>query len=111
METFMTHTHKHHIFTAIMIAILVLASGVRFYNLGTQSFWYDEGVAYGHSQRTLLELIPRLQNNVHVPAYFGSLAIWEDFTASSEFALRAYSVLWSVVSVAAVYALGKHLFS
>lgn len=94
-----------------MIAVLILAAGLRFYNLGTQSFWYDEGVAYGHSQRNLLELIPRLQNNVHVPAYFGSLAIWEDFSGSSEFALRAYSVLWSVLSVSGVYALGKRLFS
>ena len=107
----MNHTQKHHIFLAIMIAVLILAAGVRFYNLGAQSFWYDEGVAYGHSQRNLFELIPRLQNNVHVPAYFGSLALWEDFTGSSEFALRAYSVLWSILSVAATYALGKRLFS
>jgi len=98
-------------FLALIVLILLLAAGVRLHNLEVQSFWYDEGVAYGHSQRGLLELIPRLQNNVHVPAYFGSLAIWEDFTGSTEFALRAYSVLWSVVSVAAAYALGKRLFA
>lgn len=98
-------------FLALIVLILLLAAGVRFHNLEVQSFWYDEGVAYGHSQRGLLELIPRLQSNVHVPAYFGSLAIWEDFTGSSEFALRAYSVLWSIISVAAAYALGKRLFA
>jgi mannosyltransferase len=93
----------------LMLLILLLAAALRVYNLGAQSFWYDEGVAFGHSQRSLGEMIPRLQNNVHVPAYFGSLAVWEDATGSSEFALRYYSVLWSVISVAATYALGKRL--
>lgn len=93
-----------------MLVILLLATGVRFYNLDVQSLWYDEGVAFGHSQRTLWQMIPRLQNNVHVPAYFGSLALYEDVVGSSEFGLRSYSVLWSILSVAAVYALGKRLF-
>lgn len=100
---------KKHLPFLLLILILLLAAGLRVYNLGAQSFWYDEGVAYGHSQRSLFEMIPRLQNNVHVPAYFGSLALWEDATGSSEFALRYYSVLWSMISVAATYALGKRL--
>ena len=55
-------------------------------------------------------MIPRLQNNVHVPAYFGSLALYENFVGSTEFGLRSYSVLWSIISVATVYAIGKRLF-
>jgi len=94
----------------LIILILLIATAARFYNLGTQSLWYDEGVAYGHSQRNLLEMIPRLQNNVHVPAYFGSLSLYENFVGSTEFGLRSYSALWSIISVAAVYALGKRLF-
>lgn len=94
-----------------MLLIVLIAAGVRLHLLGAQSLWYDEGVAYGHSQRTLFELIPALQNNVHVPAYFGSLALWEDLVGASEFGLRAYSALWSILSVAATYALGKRLFS
>ncbi|MGB1287036.1 MAG: glycosyltransferase family 39 protein, partial [Aggregatilineales bacterium] len=95
----------------LMLVILLLAAAVRFHHLDAQSFWYDEGVAFGHSQRTLAELIPALQNNVHVPAYFGLLAFYEDFVGSSEFALRSLSVLWSVLSVALTFALGKKLFS
>lgn len=94
----------------LILLILLLATAVRFYNLGAQSFWYDEGVAFGHSQRSLFEMIPRLQNNVHVPAYFGSLSLYENFVGSTEFGLRSYSVLWSIIAVAAVYALGKRLF-
>lgn len=103
-------TSRHLLPIFLMTIILLIAAAVRFHEIEAQSFWYDEGVAYGHSQRSLAELLPRLRNNVHVPAYFGSLAIWEDFTGSTEFALRGYSALWSIISVAAAYALAKRLF-
>ena len=103
-------TTKYVLPICLMLIILLLASAVRFYNLGGQSLWYDEGVAYGHSQRSLAEMIPRLQNNVHVPAYFGSLALYEDLVGYTEFGLRSYSVLWSIIGIAGVYALGKRLF-
>lgn len=94
----------------LMLAILLLAAAARFHHLETQSFWYDEGVTYGHSQRPLSELISALQTNVHVPAYFGLLAFYEDFAGSSEFALRSLSVFFSLISIAFAYALGKRLY-
>ena len=100
--------HAHYV--ALAIVILLLASAVRFHRLGAQSLWYDEGVAYAHSLRTLPELIPLLQNNVHVPAYFTLLGWWQDLTGSSEFALRLLSALFSILGVAWTYALGARLF-
>ena len=95
---------------ALILALLLLASALRFHRLDAQSLWYDEGVAYAHSLRTLPELIPHLQRNVHVPAYFTLLGWWQDLTGSSEFALRALSALFSVASIAWTYALGRRLF-
>jgi len=107
----MTQIHrKKTIFTLTSLIIVLIATAVRFHNLGTQSLWYDEGVAYTHSLRTLPELMPLLQRNVHVPAYFGLLGLWQDVTGSSEFALRMLSALFSILSVAWTYALGKRLF-
>jgi uncharacterized membrane protein len=100
----------HWRWALFVLAILLVAYGVRVHQLGAQSLWYDEGVAYGHSQRALLDMLPLLQRNVHVPAYFWSLAVWEDVAGSSEFALRYLSVMFSVVSVALAYALGKRLY-
>ena len=94
----------------LILALLLIATAARFHNLGTQSLWYDEGVAYGHSQRTLAEMIPMLKRNVHVPAYFGSLALYEDFVGSSEFGLRSLSAFFSILSVALAYTLGRRLF-
>lgn len=94
----------------LMLALLVLASALRFHRLGEQSLWYDEGVAYNHALRTLPELIPLLQRNVHVPVYFTLLGLWEDVAGASEFALRSLSVFFSLLSVALIYALGARLF-
>ena len=95
---------------ALMVALLLLSAALRFHRLGAQSLWYDEGVAYAHSLRSLPELIPHLQRNVHLPAYFTLLGWWQDWTGSSEFALRSLSALFSIVSIAWTYALGARLF-
>lgn len=93
-----------------LLLVLIVAYGVRVHLLGAQSLWYDEGVAYGHSQRNLLDMIPLLQRNVHVPGYFWALAVWEDVAGASEFSLRYLSVMFSMISVAFTYALGKQLY-
>lgn len=102
--------NKKTLFLGLALVIIWVAMAVRIHNLGTQSLWYDEGVAYTHALRTLPELVPLLQRNVHVPAYFGVLGLWEDVTGASEFSLRALSMFFSVLSVAWTYALGKRLF-
>ena len=101
---------RHVLPLLLMLALLVLASAVRFHRLGEQSLWYDEGVAYNHALRALPELIPLLQRNVHVPAYFTLLGLWEDVAGASEFALRSLSAFFSLLSVALTYALGSRLF-
>jgi len=105
----MTDGERKALILALVILALLLGAAFRFHRLGAQSLWYDEGVAYAHSTRTLPELIPLLQPNVHVPAYFTALGWWQDLTGSSEFALRSLSALLSVISVAWAYALGARL--
>ena len=94
---------------ALILAILLLASALRFHRLGEQSLWYDEGVSYARSLRTLPELIPQLQRDVHVPVYVTLLGWWQRLAGVSEFALRALSALFSITSVAWTYALGRRL--
>ena len=101
---------RRRLFLSLVIIILLLAAAARFHRLGAQSLWYDEGVAYAHSTRTLPELISHLQTNVHVPAYFTLLGWWRDLTGASEFALRMLSALFSVIGVAFAYGLGARLF-
>ena len=94
----------------LMLAVLLLAAAVRFHRLDAQSLWYDEGITAAHTARSLPELIPLLQVNVHTPAYFVLLAGWTDLAGDSEFALRLPSALFSILSVALAYALGVRLY-
>ncbi len=94
----------------LMLALLMLAAAVRFHRLDAQSLWYDEGITAAHTARSLPELIPLLQVNVHTPAYFVLLAGWTDVAGNSEFALRLPSALFSILSVALAYALGVRLY-
>lgn len=102
--------HRRHLFVSLAIIILLLAAAARFHRLGAQSLWYDEGVAYAHSTRSLPELISHLQTNVHVPAYFTLLGWWRDLAGASEFALRMLSALFGIIGVAFAYGLGARLF-
>ena len=101
---------QKRLFVWLALVVLLLAAAVRFHQLGAQSLWYDEGVAYAHARRSLPELIPLLQRNVHVPAYFALLGLWEDIAGASELSLRILSAFFSIISVAWAYALGKRLF-
>ena len=98
------------VFVWLALAILLLAAAARFHRLGEQSLWVDEGIAYAHSLRSLPELIPLLQRNVHAPAYFALLGLWEDAAGASELSLRILSAFFSIISAAWAYALGKRLF-
>lgn len=93
-----------------MLAIVLMAGLFRWHMLGAQSLWYDEGASFGQSQRGVLDVVANVRNNVHMPLYFVSLALWEDLTGSSEFSLRALSVLFSLVSLSFSYAIGRRLY-
>ncbi len=95
---------------ALLLLLLLLAASLRFHRLGAQSLWYDEGITAAHTARSLQELLPLLQVNVHTPAYFVLLAGWTDVAGDSEFALRLPSALFSILSVAFVYSLGARLY-
>lgn len=95
---------------SVMIAVLLLASAVRFHNLGIQSLWHDEGNSYVQATRSLPEIARNAARDIHPPGYYWSLAIWRSFTGETEFALRALSALASVITVAVTYRLGVRLF-
>jgi uncharacterized membrane protein len=88
--------------TAIVIAIAVLAIGVRLFQLGTPNFWYDEAASLSYA-RDLSRF------DVHPPTYYVTLAAVLPFS-TSEFALRLSSMIAGLAAVAVVYYIGRDLF-
>ncbi len=96
---------------ALSICIVFLAAALRFHHLGTQSLWNDEGNAYVQATRSFADIASNAARDIHPPGYYWLLAIWRNFTGDSEVALRTFSTLASILSVAFTFAIGKRLFN
>lgn len=94
----------------LLVLILVLAAGLRFFKLDDQSFWNDEGNSARIAERTLPKIVEGAAGDIHPPGYYITLAGWRVLVGQSEFALRALSVFFSILTTALVYAIGSRLF-
>jgi mannosyltransferase len=94
-------------------AIAVVAAGLRFYQLGRLSFWYDEVVTMrlarsgnpGGLVGRLFEI-----DATRAPLHPLLLQIWLRCFGTSEFAARSFSVLCGIATVVLVYQIGRAAF-
>ncbi len=94
-----------------LIAALLLAFALRLFLLPSQSLRGDEAygvLAAGQGWAGLAHVLAT--SDPHPPLYYALLSLWLPLAGYSEFALRFFSVLPSVLLVAVVYALGRQLF-
>lgn len=94
-----------------LVAVVLLAFGVRIHLLGAQSFWNDEGNSYVQATRDLATIAENAARDIHPPLYYWLLAFWRLIGGESEFALRLLSALAGTITVAAVFAAARRLFS
>ncbi|MBN2469298.1 MAG: glycosyltransferase family 39 protein [Anaerolineae bacterium] len=95
---------------ALMVALLLLAAGLRFHRLDAQSLWNDEGASYAMTQRPASAIISNAAADIHPPGYYLLLKGWTALSGTSELALRALSAFASVITVALTGALGRRLY-
>ncbi|WP_293082221.1 MULTISPECIES: glycosyltransferase family 39 protein [unclassified Moorena] len=84
--------------------ILLVATGLYLYQLGTESLWYDELFSINKTQSGI-SLPPK---NLTRPFYFMILYIWMQFSTSTVW-LRGLSVIFGLGSVFLIYLLGRRL--
>lgn len=94
----------------LLVAIFLLAAGVRFHRIEAQSFWNDEGNSARIAERPIALIIEGAAGDIHPPGYYLLLAGWRALAGQSEFALRMLSALAGVLTVAVVFRLGSDLF-
>ncbi len=106
----------------LLILILLLGASARFYKLGSESFWLDEGATaltlkkndtmqiFGSILRDG-KILPDYYSYTHsLPLYYTILSIWADLFGMTEFSLRAFSALLGSLSLIAVFYLSRYLF-
>lgn len=96
-----------------LAAILAVAAGLRGYQLGRASFWYDEVVtmrlARAGSPAALIDLLFRI-DATRAPLHPLLLEGWIGFFGASEAAARASSVLCGLATVWLVFEIGRSAF-
>lgn len=92
-----------------IVLILMAATLLRFHDIDAQSLWHDEGNSLRLAERTIPDLIEATSRDIHAPGYYLILKGWITTSGSSELSLRVLSAFWSIITVAATYALAKLL--
>jgi 4-amino-4-deoxy-L-arabinose transferase-like glycosyltransferase len=99
--------------TALILAgITVAAAVLRFWGLGHQSFWYDEGLTVmevHYSLGRMLGLLPHIESNP--PVYYTLVWAWTRIFGFGEAGFRSLSAVAGVATVPALYGVGAKLVS
>ncbi|MGB4872356.1 MAG: hypothetical protein WBP47_20040 [Candidatus Promineifilaceae bacterium] len=93
---------------ALVVVLLWLAMGLRFHNLGAQSFWNDEGNSARLSERTIQLIIEGTASDIHPPLYYLLLRGWRELFGDSEFGLRSLSAFAGLLVVPLAMALARN---
>jgi hypothetical protein len=89
----------------LAVAIVGFAYLARMVNITAQNLWIDEGFTWFLTQQP--DLLRVLKTDVHPPLYFAAVSLWVRLVGTSELALRFFSVLPSVLSVACMIPLAR----
>jgi mannosyltransferase len=93
-----------------LILCLWPAGWLRFYQLGAQSYWNDEGISLGLAGRDVPTILSSAAADIHPPGYYLLLKAWHGLMGDTEFGLRAFSALSGLVLVSLLYRLGRVYF-
>ncbi|HNS01090.1 MAG TPA: glycosyltransferase family 39 protein [Anaerolineae bacterium] len=96
--------------TVLLWLIVLLAAALRFFRIGYQSLWADEGNSAAMAGRSLAEISARAAADIHPPGYYWLLNLWTRIFGDSEAALRSLSALWGILLVWLVYQIVSRLF-
>jgi uncharacterized membrane protein len=88
-----------------LLAMMLAAFALRVYHIDAMSFWSDEGISVIRARNDLGALLAALPLE-HMPLYFVGLHVWMQVTGEGDFAVRFFSLLFSVMAVPLVYDLG-----
>src|SRR5258707_9217507 len=99
--------YKHTLMAATLI--LLLAFTLRVAQIGAKTVWWDEAWSVWTAQQTFAQTTEITARDVHPPLYQWLLHVWVRIAGISEFAARYLSLLWGLLTVAAVYALARRL--
>ncbi len=97
------------LFLNTTVLLLLIATGLRAWQLDAQSLWFDEGFSWhAATQPSLAAVVDGDPTNP--PLYYLLLHVWIRLTGDSEFGLRVFSLLQGILLLAGIGALARRWF-
>jgi 4-amino-4-deoxy-L-arabinose transferase-like glycosyltransferase len=94
----------------VLVAVVVIAAVLRFWDLGAQSLWYDEWLTTEATSGGLSDVFRHAANREGIPpTYFLLMWGWEGAFGDGETALRTFSALVGIATVPVAYAIAHEL--
>src|SRR5512138_3592537 len=91
-----------------LLAITLAGAWFRFYQIGQQPLWSDEALSVWMGQHTIADIIRlTIQLDQSPPLYYTLLHLWMRIGGSGEAWVRALSALFGILTILAIYSLGK----
>ena len=89
--------------------MLIVAAGValRFYRLGVQSLWFDEGYSHWLSSLPVGRLVEAVRHDFSPPGYFVMLSQWMRAFGDSEWAMRSLSAVLGSAALVLVWLMAR----
>jgi hypothetical protein len=94
-----------------LVAIVLLAFGLRLYGLGAGSLWYDETVSVHLAGKSLPALIAHTAGDIHPPGYYLLLHAWTRVAGNGGLAAAFPSLVFGMLLVVLAYWTGERVFS
>jgi mannosyltransferase len=91
----------------VVVIVLAVAAAIRFYRIGENSLWIDEGFSLWASRLPLREMWTVMSSDVHPPVYIAMLRGWSAVFGDTETALRSLSALAGVICAAVIFFAGR----
>ncbi len=102
---------RQDIWVIILLAIMLLAFGLRMAQVANLRMWGDEGFSVYSANRDLYAITFEGKDvDPHPPLYYYLLHYWLPLGGYSELAIRFFSVVFGTATVALIYAIGKKMF-
>jgi len=97
----------------ILILILLLGSALRLYDLGKESFWFDEITSIKELDQPSLGSMLKEKIRYHiVPPFYQIFSyFWLKILGKSEFWTRIPSVLFGILSIFFIYILASYIYN
>lgn len=89
------------------LLILGVATALRLYGIAGEPVWHDESCTVSESEGGIPHILRTAGNDTLPPLYYLGLYPWRKLAPYSPAHIRAYSALWSLIGLAALFLLAR----